>query len=67
MPGGQGKACSISTVTGALIAQMITAETIGNLIARGIKPPIFLSANIPGGIEQGQELYERYAERISYV
>jgi len=35
---------------------MITAETIGNLIARGIQPPIFLSANIPGGIEQGQQL-----------
>lgn len=67
MPGGLGKACSISSVSGALIGQMITAETIGNLIARGIKPPIFLSANIPGGIEQGQQLRAHYAERISRV
>ncbi|HVB59768.1 MAG TPA: hypothetical protein VNE61_01115 [Ktedonobacteraceae bacterium] len=44
---------------------MITAETIGNLIARGIQPPIFLSANIPGGIEQGQQLRARYTGRIS--
>jgi uncharacterized phosphosugar-binding protein len=46
---------------------MITAETIGNLIARGIEPPIFLSANIPGGIEQGQRLRQRYAGRIASV
>jgi len=65
MPGGRGKACSISSVSGALIGQMITAETIGNLLARGIDPPIFLSANIPGGIEQGQRLRERYAGRIA--
>lgn len=67
MPDGRGKACSISSVSGALIGQMITAETISNLIARGIEPPIFLSANIPGGIEQGQKLRSRYAERISRV
>ncbi|MFL5624694.1 MAG: sugar isomerase domain-containing protein [Ktedonobacteraceae bacterium] len=67
MPGGRGKACSISSVSGALIGQMITAETIGNLIARGIEPPIFLSANIPGGIEHGQQLRQHYADRISRV
>lgn len=67
MPGGRGKACSISSVSGALIGQMITAETVGNLIARGIEPPIFLSANIPGGIEQGQRLRQRYADRIARV
>ncbi len=67
MPGGRGKACSISSVSGSLIGQMITAETIGNLIARCIEPPIFLSANIPGGIEQGQQLRQRYADRISRV
>lgn len=65
MSGGRGKACSISSVSGALISQMITAETIGSLIARGIEPPIFLSANIPGGIEQGQQLRARYTGRIS--
>lgn len=62
MPNG-GKACSISSLTGALIGQMITAETIGNLLARGIQPPVYLSANVPGGIESGQKLRERYAGR----
>ena len=67
MPRARGKACSISSVSGTLIGQMITAETIGNLIGRGVEPPIFLSANIPGGIEQGQRLRQRYADRISRV
>lgn len=67
MPDGRGKACSISSVSGSLIGQMITAETVGNLLARGIEPPIYLSANIPGGIEQGQRLRQRYADRISRV
>ncbi len=67
MPDGRGKACSISSVSGSLIGQMITAETVGNLIARGIEPPIFLSANIPGGIEQGQRLRQRYADRIARI
>ena len=67
MPGGRGKACSISSVSGSLIGQMLTAETIGNLLARGIEPPIFLSANIPGGIEQGKKLRELYGDRISSI
>ncbi|HEY7414486.1 MAG TPA: sugar isomerase domain-containing protein, partial [Ktedonobacteraceae bacterium] len=67
MPGDLGKACSISSVSGALIAQMLTAETIGNLLARGITPPVFLSANIPGGIERGKKLREHYGDRIARV
>ena len=65
LPGG-GKACSISSLSGVLIEQMLTAETIGNLLTRGIDPPIFISANVPGGIEQGEKLRQRYAGRINY-
>ncbi len=64
MPGG-GKACSISSLSGVLIDQMLTAETIRNLISRGIEPPTFISANVPGGIEQGERLRQRYAGRIN--
>jgi uncharacterized phosphosugar-binding protein len=64
LPGG-GKACSISSLSGVLIEQMLTAETIRNLIARGIDPPVFISANVPGGIEQGETLRRRYEGRIN--
>lgn len=63
MPGG-GKACSASSLSGVLIDQMLTAETIRNLIARGITPPTFISANVPGGIEQAERLRQRYEGRI---
>lgn len=64
LPGG-GRACAISSLSGALIAQMLTAATIRILLERGIDPPIFLSANIPGGIEQGQQARQKYIGRIS--
>jgi uncharacterized phosphosugar-binding protein len=59
-----GKACSISSLTGALIGQMLTAETIGILLERGHQPPILISANVPGGREADEKLRQQYAGRI---
>jgi uncharacterized phosphosugar-binding protein len=63
IPAG-GKACSISSLTGALIGQMLTAETIGILLERGHQPPILISANVPGGREADEKLRQKYAGRI---
>ncbi|MGE5334350.1 MAG: sugar isomerase domain-containing protein [Nitrososphaerota archaeon] len=64
MPNGKGRACSISSLTGALIGQMLTAETIGILLDRGYEPPVLLSANVTGGLENNAALQEKYAGRI---
>ena len=58
------KACSVSSLAAVLIAQMLTAETIQRLIERGIEPPVFVSYNVPGGIERGEQLLRRYAGRV---
>ncbi|WP_199040987.1 sugar isomerase domain-containing protein [Glycomyces salinus] len=63
IPGG-GAVGAVSSVTGAVLAQMVVAETVGRLLAEGQKPPIYLSANIPGGDEHNSELEARYAGRI---
>ncbi len=63
LPSG-GKACSVSSLGAILIAQMLTAETIHELLARGIEPPVFVSYNVPGGIEQGEKLLKHYAGRV---
>jgi uncharacterized phosphosugar-binding protein len=63
LPSG-GKVCAISSVTGAIIAQMLTAETIGTLLDHGKDPPVYLSANVPGGIERNQETVQHYSGRI---
>ena len=64
LPGG-GKACSISSLSGVLIMQMLTAEIIRNLITRGIDPPVYISTNVPGGIEQWDKLRWRHEGRIN--
>ncbi len=63
LPNG-GKACAISSLSGALIGQMLTAEIINALLARGIDPPVYISYNVPGGIERGEQLRQQYLGRI---
>jgi uncharacterized phosphosugar-binding protein len=63
LPGG-GKVCATSSITAALLAQMLTAEVVRRLLAAGETPPVYLSANIPDGDEHNHALEERYAGRI---
>jgi uncharacterized phosphosugar-binding protein len=63
LPDG-GKVCAVSSITAALLAQMLTAEVVRRLVDAGEKPPVYLSANIPGGDEHNRVLEERYAGRI---
>lgn len=63
IPGG-GAVGAISSITGALLAQQIVAEVVAHLLAAGQTPPIYLSANVPGGDTHNNELEARYAGRI---
>lgn len=58
------KVCSVSSITGALIAQGLTAEITGRLLAAGLVPPVLISANVDGGDAHNAELRARYAGRI---
>jgi uncharacterized phosphosugar-binding protein len=66
LPNG-GKACAGSSMSGALIAQMLTAETIRLLLSHGKEAPVYISSNVPGGIENNQKLIQHYAGRIRAV
>jgi len=55
---------AVSSVTAAVLAQLIVTEVASIIEARGEKPPIYLSANIPGGYEHNLTLEARYAGRI---
>jgi uncharacterized phosphosugar-binding protein len=63
LPGG-GSVCAVSSITGALIAQLIGAEVVRRLTDAGETPPVYLSANVPGGDEHNSTLEARYAGRI---
>ncbi|MGZ0148492.1 sugar isomerase domain-containing protein [Kribbella sp. WER1] len=64
LPGDAGKVCAVSSITAALIAQLLVAEVLRRMTDAGETPPVYLSANIPGGDEHNHELEARYAGRI---
>jgi uncharacterized phosphosugar-binding protein len=63
LPGG-GTVGPISSITSALLGQLVMVEVVRQLQAAGEVPPIYLSANVPGGDEHNHTLESRYAGRI---
>jgi uncharacterized phosphosugar-binding protein len=63
LPDG-GKVCAVSSITAALIAQMMVAEVLRRFGEAGQTPPVYLSANIPGGDDHNHALEAQYAGRI---
>jgi uncharacterized phosphosugar-binding protein len=55
---------AVSSVTAAVLAQLIVTEVASIIEGRGEQPPIYLSANIPGGYEHNLTLEAKYAGRI---
>ena len=56
--------CALSTVTGVVLLQMTLAETVSRLLAAGVTPPLYQSANVPGSDERNARLEAEYAGRI---
>lgn len=55
---------AVSSVTAAVLAQLVVTEVVQRLEQAGQTPPIYLSANISGGYEHNLKLEARYAGRI---
>jgi uncharacterized phosphosugar-binding protein len=55
---------AVSSITAAFIAQLITVGVAETIVARGQTPPVYLSANIPGGDEHNRVLEDAYGDRI---
>ena len=58
------KICSISSITGAFIAQSITTETCRLLSERGVELPLLLSEDSEENRKHNAELRQKYAGRI---
>ena len=56
--------CAISSITAALLAQMIVAEVVRTMLVAGETPPVYLSSNVPEGDAHNAALEARYAGRI---
>ncbi len=55
---------AVSSITAAFIAQMLTVGAAEKLKETGTIPPMYLSANIPGGDEHNNVLVDQYGLRI---
>ena len=55
---------AVSSLTAAFIAQRITLGVAETMRQRGKTPPVYISANIPGGDEHNGALEDLYGVRI---
>lgn len=55
---------AVSSIAGAYIAQSLVLEIIKLYEENNLIPPVYHSANTPGGDEYNQKLYDKYQRRI---
>jgi uncharacterized phosphosugar-binding protein len=66
-PGLAAKVGPTSLVAGAFIINSIVCGVVERFIAKGLVPPVYLSANLPGGDEHNRRLEAKYKERIKLL
>jgi uncharacterized phosphosugar-binding protein len=67
LPGFPQKVSAVSTICNAFTLECIIAETVNELIRRGIEPPVWTSANVPGGEEANRKYVDKYLGKIRYL
>ncbi|WP_394940468.1 sugar isomerase domain-containing protein [Psychromicrobium sp. YIM B11713] len=55
---------AVSSLTAAYIAQLLTIGTVARLAESGKRPPVYISANTPGGDDHNNALEALYGQRI---
>ena len=67
LPGTAIYAGPISTISSCYIAQAMVIQADEELLRAGITPPVYVSGNIPGGMDRNQNLIDRYMPRIKHL
>lgn len=58
---------STSTFCNCFVMNCIVIETVKALVARGVQPPVYMSANMPEGDAYNKALESRYTGRIRHL
>ena len=61
------KVSSSSTIANCFILNSLMAVVAEKLIQKGVTPPIWKSANVPGGDEANKKYIEKYKPRIKHL
>lgn len=56
-----------STFCNVFTINLLVIETVKRLVEMGIQPPLWMSANLPGGDEANRYLEEKYIPRIKHL
>jgi len=56
-----------STICNVFTINLLMIEAAKALVAMGVQPPIYVSANLPGGDETNQALLDRYIPRVKHL
>ena len=59
-----GNVGAVSSIVCSYIAQSLVLEIINLFIENDLTPPIYMSANLAGGDEHNQKIYEEYKQRV---
>jgi uncharacterized phosphosugar-binding protein len=63
--GREWRVGATSTVVSVAILEAIVAQTAELLVARGVEPPVLVSANVPAGDAHNEDLERRYWRRLA--
>lgn len=56
-----------STAVGAAMVNALVIETVGGMLADGVVPPVFMSANLDGGDAHNRKIFDEYKDNIFYM
>lgn len=65
--GFEDKVGSTSTFCNCFVMNCLVAKTVEKLCAMGERPPVFMSANMPGGDEHNKALEEKYGPLVKHL
>jgi uncharacterized phosphosugar-binding protein len=67
VPGFPQKVGVASSLAGCYIAQLLTIRTVEKALQRGLKPPVWMCANLPGGDEENDGHLKKYIPRMRHL
>lgn len=65
--GADQKTGPTATMCNLYMLNLLMLETVAQLVARGVQPPLWMSANLPGGDEANRANEEKYIPRVRHL
>jgi uncharacterized phosphosugar-binding protein len=56
-----------ATICNVIALNLLVIETVKQLVALGVDPPLWMSANLPGGDEANRAYVEKYIPRLKHL